>query len=497
MIVTVAPDVAGLDGKEFDYLVPDKLAGQVRVGSVVRIDLQGRRVRAWVVATGSEPPPGVPLKPIAQVSRGGFAPEILELARWASWRWAGRIVHLLDTATTATARVTDGVSAAPGVTLVRVPPAAPLPMFRNALAVQGRRSSAWASVDRCDAVVVYDEHDEALKEERVPAWHARDVAVERARRAGVPCVLVSPCPSLEALTVADRVVEPSRAEERAGWPILDVVDRRGDDPRSGLYSRHLVDTIRRHEGRAVLCILNRKGRLRMLACRACGEVARCERCDAAVGQPQGALVCERCGSERPVVCLACGSTAMRTLRVGVGRAQEEMDALLGPGRVEVGTEALLHAAPANVGVVAFLDFDQELLAPRYRASEQAMALLARAARILGPRAGGGRLVAQTRNPKHAVLDAVQHADPSRMVAAELERRRALGFPPSTALAAVSGAAASEFIDALGAPLGVDILGPVDDRWLLRSPDHATLCDALATAPRPKGRVRVEVDPLRV
>jgi primosomal protein N' (replication factor Y) len=497
LIITVVPDVAGLDGKEFDYLVPEKFRDQVRVGGIVRVALQGRRVRAWVTGVDVVAPPGVALKPIAMVSRGGFSPEVLDLARWASWRWAGRLVHILDTASSASARVTHGETPKPGVTVVRVPPGAPVPRFENALVVEGRRSAVWASVPRFDAIVVVDEHDEGLKEERVPTWHARDVAIERARRVGVPCVLISPCPSLEALEAADRVLEPSRSEERAGWPILDVVDRRQDDPRSGLYSPRLVDTVRRHEGQAALCILNRKGRSRLLACMACGEVARCERCDAAVVQPAEVLVCERCGTERPVLCIACGSTTLRNLRVGVGRVQEEMDAILGEGKVVVGTEALLHQPPPNVGVIAFVDFDQELLAPRYRASEQAMALLARAARILGPRDKGGRLVVQTRNPHHPVLDAVLHADPARMIPGELERRRELGFPPATALAAVSGAAASDFIDALGSPLGVEVLGPVDDRWLLRAPDHRTLCDALAATPRPAGRVRVEVDPLRI
>jgi len=501
LIITVVPDVAGLDGKEFDYLVPEQLRDrdldQVRVGGIVRIALQGRRVRAWVTAVDVAPPAGVTLKPIALVSRGGLSVEVLELARWASWRWAGRLVHVLDTASSATARLTRGQRAEPGVTVLRVPPSAPVPQFENALLVGGRRSAVWASPPRFDAIVVIDEHDEGLKEERVPAWHARDVAIERARRAGVPCVLISPCPSLEALAAADRVIEPSRTDERAGWPILDVIDRRQDDPRSGLYSPKLVDTIRRHDGQAALCILNRKGRSRLLACNACGEVARCERCDAAVVQPSSVLVCERCGTERPVICAACGSTALRNLRVGVGRVQEEMDAILGAGRVVVGTEALLHQPPANVGVIAFVDFDQELLAPRYRASEQAMGLLARAARILGPRDRNGRLVVQTRSPQHPVLDAVLHADPSRMAAGELDRRRELGFPPVTALAAVSGAAAGEFVEVFGAPLGVEVLGPVDDHWLLRAPDHRTLCDALAATPRPSGRCRVEVDPLRI
>ncbi|MEY2447807.1 MAG: hypothetical protein QOH79_1283 [Acidimicrobiaceae bacterium] len=498
MIITVVPDVAGLDGKAFDYLVPEKFRDQVRVGGIVRVALQGRRVRAWVTAIDVAAPPGVTLKPIALVSRGGMSEDVLDLARWASWRWAGRLVHVLDTASGATARTSGGDAVPePGVTVIRVPPTSAPPRFTNALVVDARRSSVWASVQRLEAIVVLDEHDEGLKEERVPTWHARDVAIERARRAGVPCVLVSPCPSLEALAAADRVIEPSRADERAAWPILDVIDRRQDDPRSGLYSPRLVETIRRHEGQAALCILNRKGRSRLLACQACGEVARCERCDAAVVQPADVLVCERCGTERPVLCAACGSTVLRNLRVGVGRVQEEMDAILGEGMVMVGTEALLHQPPPNVGVIAFVDFDQELLAPRYRAGEQAMALLARAARILGPRARGGRLVVQTRNPRHPVLDAVLHADPGRMVEGELARRRELGFPPSTALAAVSGAAAAEYIDAFGSPLGVDVLGPADDHWLLRAHDHRVLCDALATTPRPSGRLRVEVDPLRI
>ena len=177
--------------------------------------------------------------------------------------------------------------------------------------------------------------------------------------------------------------------------------------------------------------------------------------------------------------------------------QEEIDAILGPGRALAGTEALLHQPPADVGVIAFVDFDQELMAPRYRAAEQAMALLVRAARILGPRERGGRLVVQTRNPRHVVVDAALQADPARMVAQERERRRDLSFPPVTALAEVSGAAAPDFIAALGAPLGLEVLGPVEGRWLLRASDHGTLCDALAATARPAGRVRVEVDPLRV
>jgi primosomal protein N' (replication factor Y) len=150
-----------------------------------------------------------------------------------------------------------------------------------------------------------------------------------------------------------------------------------------------------------------------------------------------------------------------------------------------------------MGVVAFLDFDQELLAPRYRAAEQALGLLVRAARVLGGRRPGSRLVIQTRVPGHPVVQAALHADPDRVATEERGRRRALGYPPFAALAAVSGAAAETFVANLGRPLGIEVLGPADGRWLLRAADHRTLCDALAATTRPPGRLRVEVDPLRV
>ena len=161
-------------------------------------------------------------------------------------------------------------------------------------------------------------------------------------------------------------------------------------------------------------------------------------------------------------------------------------------RVVVGTEAVLHQA-GRADAVAFIDFDQELLAPRYRASEQAFALLARGARVVAasrPSCAGrahGQLVVQTRLPDDDVVQAALQADPTRVSEAEAVRRRLLGFPPETAMAAVSGAAAPAFVDAFGRPPGLEVLGPSDGTWLLRAADHGTLCDALASTPRPRGR----------
>jgi primosomal protein N' (replication factor Y) len=265
-----------------------------------------------------------------------------------------------------------------------------------------------------------------------------------------------------------------------------------------------------------VCVLNRLGRSRLLTCRVCGTVAACDRCGAAVNQSDaGVLRCAACSTERPPVCAACGSGRFKNLRAGVARAREELEALAGEpvvevtatagdpteARVAVGTEAVLHRLGAgSVGAVAFLDLDQELLAPRYRAAEQALALVARGARAVGGRAAGGRLLLQTRSPDHAVVRAALLGDPSRFAEPELERRRVLGYPPAAALALVSGAGAADWADAAEAPgplpLGVELLGPAEDRWLVRAPDAGVLADWLATVPRPQKRVRIEVDPPR-
>ena len=90
-------DVPALD-REFDYLVPQPMSDRVRVGTRVRIGLHGRRVAGWVVGEGGTAPEGVAIQPLLRVSGPGPAPEIVALARWGAWRWAGSIVSLLRTA---------------------------------------------------------------------------------------------------------------------------------------------------------------------------------------------------------------------------------------------------------------------------------------------------------------------------------------------------------------------------------------------------------------
>lgn len=616
--VSVLPDVSGVD-RTFDYELPDGLAPRVTVGTVVRVPLHGRRVRGWVVGLDAPPPAGVALRAVLEVVSVGPAPDVVALARFGAWRYAGRLRPFLLTASAprlvkelpaAPARrqvqaAPPGVAGAahPGAApaaaavaeatrtalgrqraVLRLPPAGSrLALVESALAelsgrgavlvlvperrdaetlarrlaanghgvalqpdgwaqaaagapvVVGTRAAALAPVRGLGGVVVLDAHAEALVETRSPTWNAWVLVAERAARAGAPCLLASACPTLEQLDWGELVVLP-RAAERAGWAPLEVLDRRRDDPRSGLYSERLAPLVRaaraEEPGRQVLCVLNRTGRARLLACGACGELARCESCGAAVVQRErpapgeaGRLECPRCGAGRPLVCAACGSSRLKLLRVGVQRAAEELAALTGeevaevsgpasPGEalpgapVLVGTEAVLHRA-RHASAVVFLDFDQELLAPRLHAGEQALALLAQASRLVGGRRAEGRRTAlvavQTRLADHEVVLAALRGDPDLLARPERERREALRLPPARALALVSGEGSAGLLASLatqragagggaGAAVESAALGP--DRFLVRARDAAALADALEAAGRPTTPVRIEVDPWR-
>ena len=569
----VLPDVVGID-RAFDYVVPtsweaDGRAERVVVGSMVRIPLAGRRVDGWVTAIEVEPESGVRLVELVKLRGMGPSSELLDLAGWAAWRWAGRRVAFLRAASpermvaaAAKRRPRDPVPAGPrdvfddafdhGVATVRVAPdddglgvalaacrrgdalilTADTARARHlavalrragvsvALApdewaaaaggatVVGTRSAAWMPMPDLAAVVVIDEHDERFKEERTPAWHAREVALERARRAGVPAVMTSAVPSLEALR-AGPLLRRDRSIERDDWPIVDVLDRRNEDPtKSGPFAADL----RRHiDGdRRVVCVLNRTGRARLLACAACGELVRSDDGGQIMRLVDDELVSADGSERRPVICTVCGSTALKTLRMGVERAREELEAFLGEPvdeitaaseqrpqrRVAIGTEAVLHRVD-RADVVVFLDFDQELLAVRQRAAEQAMAMISQAARLVGGRGSGGRVVVQTRQPEHEVILAAGRGDPALVAVAERDRRRPLRLPPYGAQVSISGEGAAALIDSFGTVDGVQVRGPLDGRWLLRAESHNPILDRLAEIERPAARVRIDVDPLRV
>ena len=580
----------------------------MRIGTIVRVPLHGRRVRGWVVADGVEPEAErSELRPLAKVVSAGPPPEVLELCRWAAWRYAGPLPFLLRSASppnvvppaaepephTAVfpphtephdvdAAVVDALLTAergllawpPGAewqgvvgalvadeasTIVVAPDSSRVRALvddlrrhgREVIVVRGndsdaRRTESWdrarsgacvvvggrvavlAPVPDLGAVVVLDEGDEALKEERAPAWNARELALERADRARARCTLVSPAPTLEAEAAVGEPARPRRPFEREGWPRFDVIDVRDEPPGRGLFSDALTAALHAtvDRGARAVCVVNRKGRAQLLVCRQCGQIAQCEVCGAAVAESEIGFVCRRCGTERPRVCVHCHSTRFSGRRPGVTRVREEMAALLSrvtvaevdaattalpaAAAVLVGTEAVLHradAAPAGIELAAFLEFDQELLAARYRAAEQALWLLVRAARVVGGRRGDGRVLVQTRVPEHDVIEAALAADATIVADAERARRRILGFPPFGGLAELSGSpdAVDVACTALRAVHATHVLGPIavgtSSRALVQAESADALCDALAevdlTPAREHGRLRIDVDPLRV
>ncbi len=288
-------------------------------------------------------------------------------------------------------------------------------------------------------------------------------------------------------------------------------------------------------GSAAVCVLNRRGRVRLLACDTCRRLVRWDRDGAPVWDASGAPVgVGDAPAPRPDVCPHCGGTRLRVLRSGISRVRDELAALLGGAAVAevdattteiadaavlVGTEAVLQRVEVRRRrplLVAFLDFDQELLAPRARAAEQALWLVVRAARLVATHdRSDSRVLLQTRTPGHEVVRAAVAGDPALVAEGERARLRALRFPPFGGLAELSGAPAAVDValSALRLPTGsawrrggseIDVLGP-DRRGptahaLVRGPDADAVADVLGPVlgpARAAGRLHVEVDPLRI
>ena len=517
-IVRVVPNVSGVN-KTFDYLVPESLKN-VKVGSIVRVELQGRRVDAWVIDEVVRPGL-IKFKDVISLLSEGPSEEVVQLSQWAAQRFCGPVRAVLSSASpslrikklgtrhSGAARksgqrgvvaeaeelfdnqrggvlvwpaprplrpvLESGISR--GRTLVVTPSVGFARTIAQALrreglsvalmpddwqraaegvdVVVGARSAVWASIPELKSIIVLDEHDERLQDERSPTWHSRDVAIERARALGIPCLLVSPLPTVSAThwagSQAVRFVEPASGD----WPSIEVVDPYSDlgdeeKPQFGLLSSRLIEVLR-DKSKTVVCILNTKGRSRLLSCKACKAIIRCENCDAAVIQnEEGILECNRCGAHRPATCQSCSSNALALLRKGVAKMRDEIEkaalrqvvelsaettvAANAASLVYIGTEAALHRV-SSADVVVFLDFDNELFAPTYRAGEQAWTLLIHATRLLKG-SSKALIVLQSQDASNTQYTDFVSPDPQLLIEREQKKRKVMQLPPYAAMARV-------------------------------------------------------------
>ena len=386
--------------------------------------------------------------------------------------------------------------------------------FGEAPVVVGARSALFLPFPDLGLIVVDEEHDTAFKQEDGVVYHARDMAVVRARLGEIPIVLVSATPSLETMTNVEagrygRLHLPER-HGVAEMPRVELVDLREDPPErlpglgagwlSGRLRRALAETFERDE--QALLFLNRRGYAPLTLCRACGHRLQCPNCTAWLVEHRlaGRIQCHHCGHAGPLpqTCPECGvAGALAACGPGVERLAEEVralfpdcrlkvvssDTLSGPAAAEelfravqdreldllIGTQILAkgHHFPwlTLVGVV---DGDLGLAGGDLRAAERTYQILHQVAGRAGRAERPGRVLIQTYEPTHPVMQALVSGDRDRFLQVESESRAAADMPPHARLAALVLSCPDEtLLDeacallARAAPrlAGVEVLGP--------------------------------------
>jgi primosomal protein N' (replication factor Y) (superfamily II helicase) len=418
----------------------------------------------------------------------------------------------------------------------------------------GPRSAVFAPVADLGLVVIDEEHDGSYKHEGDPRYDARLVAHERARRAGAALLAGSATPRPESWHALPRLPLPSRVDARPLPPVR-VLDMRGaQNPLHPLTRRALA------AAQKSIVLLNRRGWSNFLTCRSCGKVWQCPQCDVALvlHRAERAIACHHCGHRErvPDRCDACGSLAVARYGAGTERLEAELREVLDVPvlRLDADTAATkdavpellarFHAAPAalllgtqmvakghdfpDVTLAVVLDADSTLRFPDFRAEERTFALIAQLAGRAGRGPAGGRVLVQTTAPDAPAIEAAARHDAAGFLAGELERRRALRYPPFADLirvvasaeaaragggAEVARAAATRVADAIasGAGAATEVLGPAPlfrlrgrERWqvVVKTGERAAAVSATAAAVDAAARDRalravafsVDVDP---
>ncbi|HEX6202774.1 MAG TPA: primosomal protein N' [Thermoanaerobaculia bacterium] len=344
----------------------------------------------------------------------------------------------------------------------------------EARVVLGPRSALFAPLADLGLVVVDEEQDGAYKQESVPRYHARDLALVRARGAGAAALLVSATPSLESRHNVERGrLAPLALTARAGQgrlPESVLVDLRQEKTRRRPGEVRFSETLREElartfaAGEQAIVLRNRRGYAPLLLCRACGEDFRCDQC----GLPRTwhrrdeSLLCHYCGSRRPApaACPTCREEALEPIGAGTERVEEDFAALFpgvpaavldrdsvrraggaaavlerfarGEAQVLIGTQMVAkgHHFP-RVALAAVLSADSYLGFPDFRAVERTYNLLVQLAGRAGRGDRPGRMVLQTFHPDHYAIRAAMEHDDAGFAAEEARFRRVFHYPPYT------------------------------------------------------------------
>jgi primosomal protein N' (replication factor Y) len=372
--------------------------------------------------------------------------------------------------------------------------------------VLGTRSAVFAPVADLGVVIIDEEHDASFKQhESGFRYSARDLAILRAQRAGVPIVLGSATPSLETLqNVATGKYTRLSLPRRTGQavpPRAAVIDLREHAVRQGI-STPAVEAMQRHlaDDGQVLVYINRRGYSPTLACTACGWIAPCRDCDARLTVHLGAarLRCHHCGADAPLPahCPQCGY-AVRHVGQGTERVEETLAALFpevsiarldrdvvrkrgdleevvgriasGAARILVGTQMVTkgHDFP-SVTLVVVLNADQGLFSTDFRAPERLAQTIIQVAGRAGRGTKPGEVMIQTEYPEHPLLKSLLADGYDGFAHTALAERAAAGWPPFAHIVALRASApalpeAVEFLRAARklarAPREVKLLGP--------------------------------------
>ncbi len=379
----------------------------------------------------------------------------------------------------------------------------------GASVVVGARSALFLPFPDLGLIVVDEEHETAFKQEEGVVYHARDMAVVRARLSAAPAVLVSATPSLETLANVEagryRHLTLQARHAGASLPVVQTLDLREHQPPRGRFlAEPLVEAMKAtmERGEQAMLFLNRRGYAPLTLCRTCGHRMQCPNCTAWLVEHRARrqLTCHHCGHTEPIppACPVCAAAdSLVPIGPGVERITEEAAAVFPDARVLVmasdtmpGPNAAAQAARAisarevdliigtqivakgwhfpHLTLVGVVDADLGLAGGDLRAAERTVQLLHQVSGRAGRAEAPGRVLLQTFSPEHPVMQALVSGDLRAFMAQESAQRRPGGWPPYGRLAALIVSAddpqsADETARDLGraAPrvAGVTVLGP--------------------------------------